>query len=55
MREIVYARANMAVFWFNFALLRITIAADSVRMDVKRRFLLHCREFEEFSKLSLAA
>jgi len=55
MREIVYARANMAVFWFNFALLRITIAADSVRMDVKRRFLLHCREFEKFSKLSLAA
>jgi len=55
MREIVYARADMAVFWFNFALLRITIAADSVRMDVKRRFLLHCREFEEFSKLSLAA
>ena len=55
MREIIWEKANMAVFWFNFALLRITIAADSVRMDVKRRFLLHCREFEEFPKLRLAA
>ena len=55
MRQIVYARANMAAFWLDFALLRMTIAADSVRMDVKRRFLLHCREFEEFPKLRLAA
>jgi len=55
MRQIVYASANMAVFWFNFAFFRITIAAEGVRMDVKRRFLLHCREFEKFSKLSLAA
>jgi len=55
MREIIWEKANMAVFWFNFAFLRITIAADSVRIDVERRFLLHCREFEEFPKLSLAA
>jgi hypothetical protein len=55
MRQIVYARADMAVFWLDFAFLRITIAADSVRMGVKRRFLLHCREFEEFPKLRLAA
>jgi len=55
MRQIVYARANMAVFWFNFAFLRMTIAAESVRVDVKRRFLLHCPEFEKFSKLSIAA
>jgi len=55
MREIVYARANMAVFWFNFAFLRMTIATESVATDVKRRFLLPCREFEKFSKLSLAA
>jgi hypothetical protein len=54
-RQIVYARANMAVFWFNFAFLRITIAAESVRMGVNRRFLLHCRKFEKFSKLSIAA
>jgi len=55
MRQIVYARANMAVFRFNFAFLSMPIAAESVSMDVKRRFLLHCREFEKFSKLSLAA
>jgi hypothetical protein len=55
MREIIWEKANMAVFWFNFAFLRITIAADSVRIDVERRFLLHCREFEEFPKLRLAA
>jgi len=55
MREIVYARANMAVFWLNFTFLRMTIAAESVGTDVKRQFLLHCREFERFPKLSLAA
>jgi len=55
MREIIWEKANMAAFWFNFAFLRITIAADSVRIDVERRFLLHCREFEEFPKLRLAA
>jgi len=55
MREIVWERANIAVFWFNFAFLRTTIAVGSVGMNVKRRFLLHYREFEKFSKLSLAA
>jgi len=55
MRQIVYARANMAVFWFNFVFLRMPIAAESVCMDVRRRFLLHCREFEDFSKPSIAA
>ena len=55
MRQIVYERANIAVFWFNLAFLRITIAAESVRMDVKRRILWHCREFERSSKLNIAA
>jgi len=55
MREIVWGKANMAVFWFNFAFLRMPIASECVGMDVSRRFLLHCREFEKFSKLSLAA
>ena len=54
-RESVYARANMATFWLNFAFLRMTIAVETVRMDLKRRFLLPCREFEKFSTLSLAA
>ena len=55
MRQIVYTSANMAVFWFNFAFFRITIAAEGVRMDMKRRLLLHCREFEKFSKLMPAS
>ncbi|MFH1616445.1 MAG: hypothetical protein ABIG61_15330, partial [Planctomycetota bacterium] len=55
MREIVYARANMAVFGFNFAFLRCVKSVGSIRMDVKRRFLLHCRKFEKSSKLSTAA
>ena len=48
-------RANMTVFCFNFVFLRMTIVAESVRIDMRRRFLLHCREFEKFSKLSIAA
>ena len=55
MRQIVWERANMAIFWLNFTFLRMTIAAESVRMDVTRRFLLHCQKFEKFSKLSTAA
>ena len=55
MRQIVWKRANMAVFWFNFVFLRMTIVAEDVCMDVKRRILLHCREFEKFSKLNIAA
>ncbi|MBN2258421.1 MAG: transposase [Anaerolineaceae bacterium] len=55
MREIVYARANMATFGLYFAFLRMTIAVEAVRMDLKRRFLLHCRKFERFSTLSIAA
>lgn len=55
LREIVYARANMATFWLDFAFLRMTITVETVRMDLKRRFLLHCRKFERFSTLSIAA
>jgi len=55
MRKLVWARANMAVFGLNFAFLRMPMMTDGVCMDAKRRFLLHCREFEDFSKLSIAA
>jgi len=47
MREIVWERANMAVFWLNFAFLRTAIAAKSVCVAVSERFLLHCRELEK--------
>ena len=55
MREIVWKRANSAVFWYNFAFLRTIIAAESVRIAVSKRFLSHRRELEGFSKLSIAA
>ncbi len=55
MREIVYTRANRAVFGFNFAFLRIVIAVKSVCVAVSERFLLHCLELEKSSKLSIAA
>lgn len=55
MREIVRERANMAVFVPDFMVLPMPIATKSVRMDMKMRFLLHCREFEKLSKLSIAA
>jgi len=50
--EIVWGKANLAVFWLDFVLLMVTIVTDSVRMDVRRRFLFHRREFEKLSKLS---
>ncbi len=55
MREIVWSRANVAVFCLDFVFLRMTIAAESVRMAVMRRFLLYWREFEKFSKPGTAA
>ena len=55
MREIVYARANMAVHWLNFTFSRIIIAAESVHVDMYGRFLSHRRELEKYSKLSIAA
>ena len=55
MREIVYAKANMAVLWLNFTLFRMKIAAKSVHVDVCGRFLSHRRELEKYSKLSIAA
>jgi hypothetical protein len=55
MREIVWARANMAVFCLDFVFLRMIIAAQSVRVAVMGRFLPYWREFEEFSKPGTAA
>jgi len=55
MRQIVYARANTATFWLDFAFLRMAITAETVHMDVKRRILWRYRKFENFSRLSKAA
>ena len=55
MREIVWARANMAVLCLNFSFSRMKIAAKSVSIDVCRHFLSHRQELEKYSKLSIAA
>jgi len=55
MREIVYARANMAVFWLDFVLLRAPMMAGSVRINQRKQILVYIKWFEEFSKLSKAA
>ena len=55
MREIVWARANIAVLGFNLALSRLAIAAKSVHMYLEQRFLLNSRNFKESPTLSKVA
>lgn len=55
MREIVYARANVAVFWLNFAFLRWAKIPGSVRISQRMQTLVYVQRFEGFSKLSKAA
>ena len=54
MREIVYERANMAVFCLDFVFFRMKIAMESIRTNIRKRFLPSCRKFDKFSKLSIA-
>lgn len=55
MREIVYARANVAVFWFNFVFLRWAKIPGSVPISQRMQILVYVQQFEGFSKLSKAA
>jgi len=55
MRAIVWERANMAVFWFNFAFLRMSMLAESVYVSRGKQILVYVQQFEGFSKLSNAA
>jgi hypothetical protein len=55
MREIVYARANVVVFWLNFVFLRWTKIPESVRISQRMQILVYVQRFEGFSKLSKAA
>jgi|TARA_Y100000294_G_scaffold173259_1_gene189137 hypothetical protein len=48
MREIVYARANMAVFWLCFTLLRKKIAVQTARRVAIKKFSLCVQQFAEF-------
>jgi len=55
MRQIVWERANRAVFGFDFGLLKMIIAVKSVSTVVRRRFLPQLREFRKSPTLSTAA
>jgi len=52
MREIVYARANMAVFWLDFVFLSMSMPAESVYVSRSKQILVHVQQFKAFSKLS---
>jgi len=54
MREIVYARANMAVFWLNFTLLRKEIAVQTARRVAIKKFSVCVQQFAEFQRLYAA-
>ena len=55
MRQIVYARANKAVWMLIFMWVSIKIVVESVCMSLKKYFCVPCRQFEKFSMLSKAA
>ena len=55
MREIVYARAGMAVFWLCFTFLRKQIAAQSVRSTPRKNIFACLRQFTEFQQFHTAA
>jgi hypothetical protein len=55
MREIVYARANMATFWLDFAFLRWAKVPGCVRVSLKRQIVAYVQRFEDFLMLSNAA
>jgi hypothetical protein len=55
MREIVYARANVAVFWLCFTFLRKQIAAQSVRSTPEKNVFACLRQFTEFQQFHTAA
>ena len=52
MREIVYARANTAVFGLDFVFLRMSMPAESVYVSLSKQILVYVQQFKAFSKLS---
>jgi hypothetical protein len=55
MRQIVYARANVAVFWLCFTLLIKRIAAQTVRRGSRKDFSVYPRQFTGFQRFYVAA
>ena len=54
-RQIVYARANVAVFWLCFTLLIKRIAAQTVRRGSRKDFSVYPRQFTGFQRFYVAA
>jgi len=54
MREIVYARADMTVFWLCLALLRKKIAVQTARRVTIKKFSVCVQQFAEFQRLYAA-
>ncbi|MBU0482867.1 MAG: transposase [Proteobacteria bacterium] len=55
MREIVYARAGVAVLWLNFLLSRWAKICRSVRISQRMQILVSVQRFEAFSKFRKTA
>jgi hypothetical protein len=55
MREIVYARANMATFWLDFAFLRRRFVDQTTRRRSGEGFSVGPRQYAEFSRFHIAA
>ena len=55
MRQIVCARANVAVFWLCFTLLIKRIAAQTVRRGSRKDFSVYRRQFTGFQRFYVAA
>ena len=55
MRQIVYARASVAVFWLCFTLLIKRIAAQTVRRGSRKDFSVYPRQFTGFQRFYVAA
>ena len=55
MREIVYTRAGMAVFWLCFMFLRKQIAAQSARSTPRKNIFACLRQFTKFQQFHTAA
>ena len=55
MREIVWAKANMAAFWLDFVFSSLSNATTTTQIAVIRQFLPNSREYEKSTKFSTAA
>jgi hypothetical protein len=55
MHQIIWERANLAVFWFNFVLFILRILPEKLRTHISSRFSMRFRGYGKFPNLSTAA